>query len=452
MNREEIEKAVASLLPAEAFLSEGALGPWPGDVEPPAAYLAPGTEEEISLLLRRASAEGWRVLPAGAGSWLGGWGTPEVDLVVSTLRLREMGIYEPADLTFTAGAGIPVGDLHEATAANGQWLPLDPPGSGKGTLGALVANGVGGPLMQAYGAPRDHILGLTLVSGDGRILRWGGRVVKNVAGFDVTRLGIGSRGGLGIITSVSARLFPIPREDRTLLVRGPSAPELLPLARELARSSMPISALELVDPVAGLAGEGEDEDAPKGGVPEQGGGLVVRLLGTGGQLQAMEDRVLESVGGLGETVVLRMKGEESRSLHRRLEAWEEGAGLVLRLSLLPGRMGTLLEWSRELGSRMGLDPSLKMETASHVGWGVLRIAFRGRLSERNGWDAAARVLLDLRSRLEGEGGSLTVSQGPQGILREMGGPGKEDSVGALVRGLKKTFDPAGILAPGRFEV
>lgn len=451
MSRDGIRKSVASLLPAQAVLPEDALGPWPGDVEPPAAYLAPGTEEEMARLLQRASQDGWRVLPAGAGSWLKGWGTPEVDLVVSTLRLKEMGTYEPADLTFTAGAGMPVRDLYEATAANGQWLPLDPPGFGKGTLGALVAGGVAGPLKQGYGSPRDHILGLTLVSGDGRILRWGGRVVKNVAGFDVTRLSIGSRGGLGIITSVSARLFPLPNEDWTLLVGGPSASDLLLLGRELARSSMPISALELVDPVARLARGGKDEGARSGGDRGRRAALVIRLLGTGEQLQAMADRVLEMSESLGGESAEVLKGEESRGLHGELESWEEGAELVVRLSLLPKRLGTLLDRGRDLAGRLGLDPELEMAAAAHVGWGVLRLAFRRPLAEEGGWEPAAGVLLDFRRRLEEEGGSLMVSHAPHGILREMGARGGADPVRTLVRGLKKTFDPAGILVPGRLD-
>ena len=130
-------------------------------------------------LLARASQEGWRVLPAGQGTWLDGGGPADFDLIVSTRRLAGMEEYEPADLTFTAGAGMILSSLAEATGVNGQWLPIDPPGGRRGSLGATVSIGMSGPLRHLYGTPRDHVLGLSMVSGDGRLLRWGGRVVSS---------------------------------------------------------------------------------------------------------------------------------------------------------------------------------------------------------------------------------------------------------------------------------
>jgi glycolate oxidase FAD binding subunit len=389
----------------------------------------------MATLFREASARGWRVLPAGAGSWLGGWGIPEVDLVVSTIRLDGMGVYEPADLTFTAGAGMPITRLREATAAHGQWLPLDPPGARRGTLGALVSTGVAGPLRLAYGSPRDHVLGLTLVSGDGRILRWGGRVVKNVAGFDVTRLSIGSRGTLGIITSVSARLFPLPREDRTVLVTGDSSEALLPTARELAFSSMPLAAVEILE-----------RDSKAGAI------LVVRLLGTLEELGEMERRIRDAAKGAGRKILAVLEGGESRAFHEELEAWEDGASLVCRLALLPSRTDALLARTRELRGLLGLEGGAEMARALHVGWGVARVAVRGEIPAGGNPEAVSAGLSALRKELEGEGGSLLVSQGPGDLLQALGGRrGSGGGVDPLVAGLKKTFDPAGILVPGRLE-
>ncbi len=434
MNRDEILNAVSSLLPPEAVLARDALGPWPKGAELPAAFLAPSTEEEMATLLREASARGWRVLPAGAGSWLGGWGIPEVDLVVSTIRLDGMGIYEPADLTFTAGAGMPMARLREATAAQGQWLPLDPPGARKGTLGALVSTGVAGPLRLAYGSPRDHVLGLTLVSGDGRILRWGGRVVKNVAGFDVTRLSIGSRGTLGIITSVAARLFPLPREDRTVLVTGDSSESLLPTARELAFSSIPLPAVEILE-----------RDSEAGAI------LVVRLLGTLEEVGEMERRILDAAKGAGRKVLPVLTGEESRAFHQELEAWEEGAALVCRLALLPSRTDALLARTRELGGLLALEGEAEMARALHVGWGVARVAVRGAFPVGGDPEMASLGLGTLRKELEAEGGSLLMSHGPRSLLQALERTGSGGGAGTLLAGLKKTFDPAGILVPGRLE-
>jgi glycolate oxidase FAD binding subunit len=237
--------------------------------------VAPSSVEELATLLTRASQEGWRVLPAGQGTWLDGGGPAEFDVIVSTRRLDTIEEYEPADLTFTAGAGLKLSSLSEATRTNGQWLPLDPPGGARGTLGAAVAIGVSGPLRYLYGTTRDHILGLSMVAGDGRVLRWGGRVVKNVAGFDLTRLSIGSWGSLGVITSVSARLFPVPESDVTLVLSGPDADSLLPAASWMAHSGLPLAALELLDPLGGA----ESFLGFDPGQEESRAGLVVRVMG-----------------------------------------------------------------------------------------------------------------------------------------------------------------------------
>jgi glycolate oxidase FAD binding subunit len=363
--------------------------------------------------------------------------------------------YEPGDLTFTAEGGIPLARLQEATRAEGQWLPLDPPGSRKGTLGAMVALGVGGGLGLGYGTPRDHVLGLTLVTGDGRTLRWGGRVVKNVAGFDMTRLSIGSWGTLGVITSVSARLFPLPEREVTLLLRGRNARFLLPAARAMALSSLPLAAVELLDPVDGSSGGREGRAA-----------LVLRLGGPSAQVKAMEAGVQSELGeeGWGGAGLQRLEGEESRVFHEALDRWEEGAQLVLRLCLLPSELGSLLEEAEGLGalakeagggggrgdSATGEGELSPVRLSGHVGAGILRVAVASVPGE--GVEAWVRALTELRGRLEGKGGSLRVSHGPLSLVEEVGPWGAQGAEAPLVRGLKEELDPEGILAPGRFVV
>jgi glycolate oxidase FAD binding subunit len=363
----------------------------------------------------------------------------EADLVISTGRLRHMLEYEPADLTFTAGAGISLYALGEATGAHGQWLPLDPPGGDGGSLGAMVATGVCGPLRQWYGTPRDHVLGLTLVSGDGRLLRWGGRVVKNVAGFDVTRLCIGSYGALGLVTSVSARLFPLPDGDATLVLEGADAASLLPQARSMALSSLPLAAVELLDPLDG-------GNAGSGGPA----GLVVRILGSREEVEAMEARVLRELQG--EGTLRRLLGDESRSFHRSLGSWEEGAHLVLRLVALPTLLGEVVGFVEDWEATLGRfptpgEPGLRM--AAHVGAGILRVAL-DRVSVGDLWGPErVQAIRGLRERMEGLGGSLTVSSGPPPLVREVGTWGTVGREAPLLRTLKEQFDPQGILAPGR---
>lgn len=446
------------LLPAEAILLGPAPASWPRETPPPSAVLAPTSESQLAGVLERASGEGWRVMPAGLCTWLGGHGAPEVDLVLSTRNLREVENYEPADLTFTAAAGIPWRDLRRRTGENAQWLPLDPPGSRAGSLGGVVATGVSGPLRHAYGAPRDHVLGVTLISGDGRILRWGGRVVKNVAGFDVTRLSIGSWGALGVITSVSARLFPLPAADTTLLCRAPAAEDLLPLARAMALSPLPIAAVELLDPLLGGwsrrgggngGGAGLDQADGRGAAgASEGAALALRILGSEVEAREVEARVLkflstESTAASGG--VLTLRGPDSAAFHEALAEWEGGAALVVRMNLLPSLLEALLGEARELGARFGA-----LGLAAHVGWGSLRVGFPRAPTEGDEVRELAGALSEVRKRLETARGSLVLSHGPSGLLREVGAQGEAGAAERLVRGLKEEFDPAGILSPGRF--
>lgn len=289
--------------------------------------------------------------------------------------------YEPGDLTFSAGAGLSLADLRGTTETHGQWLPLDPPGGLVGSLGALVALGTGGPLRELYGTPRDHVLGLTLVSGDGRVLRWGGRVVKNVAGFDLTRLTVGSWGALGIVTSVSARLFPIPEVDLTLLFRGPSLSALLPSARSMALSGLPLATVELLDPL-----EGDGMEPSESGGMVSSAALVLRMLGSAAQVAEMETRIRSDLSGdLGAPE--RVEGVSSRALHDRLTAWEEGAGLVVRLALLPSRLETLLNEAAELRAMdsKGTSSGSGFRLSAHAGAGVLRVATSGPGRGRVPW-------------------------------------------------------------------
>jgi glycolate oxidase FAD binding subunit len=371
--------------------------------------------------------------------------------------MRGLTAYEPADLTFTADAGTPWGVLREAARVNGQWLPLDPPGFGEGSLGGLVATGASGPLRQAYGAPRDHVLGVTMVSGDGRILKWGGRVVKNVAGFDVTRLTVGSWGALGVITSVSARLFPLPERDLTILVRAPSAENLLGAARGMALSPLPFSAVELLDPVGAVS--------PHLEAGERKAALALRVAGSDAQVGEVEARVLDEPffrNDVGAGSALCLRDSESVAFHDALSRWEEGVPLVLRLSHLPSRLPTVLEEARELTTRMevgaahgrgprdGEGPSHGI--AVHVGLGVLRMGISSPPPEGAALEKLAGDLRALRVRLESAGGTLTLSQGPTALVKDVGVCGEVGSEGELVRGLRREFDPAGILLAGRFVV
>ena len=416
----------------------------------PDRVLLPESVEEVQAVVLEAGEAGTRLLPAGRGTWLGagGWGVdpgrgdpdgegqpggggePGSDgrpgggtdspRIVSTERLDAVHHYEPADLTLTAGAGIGLDHLARVLEPNGQWLPFDGPACDTGTLGAAVASGVSGPLSARYGATRDNVLGLEVVTGDGRILRIGGRVVKNVAGYDLVRLFTGSRGSLGVITRVSVRLFPRPESDVTLLFGGDAAGAVA-AARRVCTHEVPVAAVEVI--------EGDE-----GGVG-RAAAVAVRLLGGVDEVDESRARIVAAAGAEPSAA---LEGGESRAFHGRRIGWEAGAAVVARLAALPDRLAETLECARAVAALAG------GATSADALQGVVRV--KGSCP---GGDLAALAegLLRGRREMAAAGGTLTLSQAPAEVAARVGWTGGGGEEGGLTSRIKALFDPDSTLAP-----
>ncbi len=211
-----------------------------------ATRVAPATDDECALVMRTASSEGWRVRIEGTGNWI----PPDAPAQVAITSSRLTGVTDlnPADLVASVRAGTQWPEVRSALANEGTWTTLDPPGTIR-SIGSIVACATAGPLRTGYGTVRDHVLGLTLVTADGRRVKAGGKVVKNVAGYDLTKLAAGSYGAFGMITSVNVRLRTVPRADTTLLAYG-HRDSLLGGARQILEAGITPAALELVSPRA----------------------------------------------------------------------------------------------------------------------------------------------------------------------------------------------------------
>jgi len=199
--------------------------------------VSPASAEEISEVLKLASSEHWTVAPVGGMAWI----NSTANLIVSTSRLNRIVEHEPADLIAIAEAGVTLTDFNAKLAENGQWLPLDPPDDGRATLGGVVATGIGGPQQFGYGRPRGSVIGMKVVLADGGMIKAGGRVVKNVAGYDLCKLFTGSYGTLGIITELNFKLRPRPTCEATVIGTGS--------ARAILDARLFPVALEIVDDV-----------------------------------------------------------------------------------------------------------------------------------------------------------------------------------------------------------
>ena len=201
--------------------------------------VSPGSIEELSEVVRFASS----VKPAGGLTWL--WADSEV--LVSTTRLNQIIEHEPADLIAVAQAGVKLSDFNAKLSEKGQWLPLDPPDDGRATLGGVVATGLGGAQQFGYGRPRGSVIGMKVVLADGTIIKAGGRVVKNVAGYDLCKLFTGSLGTLGVIAQLNFKLRPRPECESTVVLDAPLH-ELPQIAQSIVSAGLFPVAAEIVSP------------------------------------------------------------------------------------------------------------------------------------------------------------------------------------------------------------
>ena len=212
-----------------------------------AFVLSPGTvypesTAELAEIMKEATAERWTVTATGGMSLLG---ERSANLIVNTNRLNRIIEHEPADLIAAAQAGVKLTTFNQKLSENGQWLPLDPPDDGRATLGGVVATGLGGAQQFGYGRPRGSVIGMTVVLADGSVIKVGGRVVKNVAGYDLCKLFTGSYGTLGIITELIFKLRPRPAREATVVASG-SISELLAAGRALLEARLFPVAVELL--------------------------------------------------------------------------------------------------------------------------------------------------------------------------------------------------------------
>jgi glycolate oxidase FAD binding subunit len=217
----------------------------------PGAVVTPGSAEEVAAVLEFANAHDLVVAPAGGGTQLDIGGVPErVDILLSTARLNGIEHYDPGDLTIGILAGTPFAVAQQRLAEHDQWLPYDAANLERATVGGLLATGAAGPLKSGFGGMRDYCIGIQFVTTDGKIAKGGGRVVKNVAGYDLMKLMIGSYGSLAVITRANFKIFPRPRQMRTFVCAFGSLDEALRFRGTIFKSPLSPLCLEIVSPRA----------------------------------------------------------------------------------------------------------------------------------------------------------------------------------------------------------
>ena len=378
-----------------------------------AAVAVPADLAALAAAIRDAAARRAALAVRGSGSW---WTDvpPDVE-VVTTTRLDSVSDFNPADLVVTVGAGTPLDRLAATLSARGAWLPFDPPGPVSRTVGGALASGSGGPLAAHFGPARDHVLGLTMVAGDGTVTRLGGRVVKNVAGFDLAKLVVGGGGAFGVIAQAHLRLRARPRADRSAVWTGTRAWAAEAAASALAAGATP-AALEVAGPALARALGWADGDR---------WALAARAVGTGAA--AIEE--IETIArAAGRPAALEAEGDAPWT------PWREAVGrwpAVLRLGASPRDWPAAVALAEDHLERL-------LGASVTVPRGTVRV----------GADAgSARAIQRLRLEAARRGWPLTVERADAATLAATGVWGAlAPTVERLARALHATFDPAGILA------
>jgi glycolate oxidase FAD binding subunit len=386
-------------------------------------------------VLELASASGVPVVPWGGGT-ASAVGSPasRAGLVLGLSRLARLIEHEPGDLTVTAEAGMTIATLQAALATRGQWLSLDPPAPERATIGGVIATNAAGPRRQLYGTARDLLIGLTVVTGEGAVVHGGGKVVKNVAGYDLPKLFVGSYGTLGVIVEATLKLRPQPEHERLAAVAFDRLKDSGAAVRAILGSDLIPSTLDLLDAESSRA-------------LGLGGGftLVVGFDGLAEQVAWQAEELRRLTTPLGGRDVGSVPTEIWARLATAARAAFPTPAALVKMAVLPAAVTETMEHGANAARQRGL---LTAWTA-HAGVGVLTAAlFSAR--ELPEPDPIVDILTEWRGIARAGGGHAVLEWAPLPIKAQVPVWDDPGPAGRIMQRIKAQLDPRNILNPGRF--
>ncbi|HEU5380426.1 MAG TPA: FAD-binding oxidoreductase [Ktedonobacteraceae bacterium] len=404
----------------------------------PRLVATPKSAQEIAGVIELANRHGLTTLARGGGSRMHLGSIPEpFDVLIETARLTRLLEHEAPDLTCHVEAGITLADLQARLATKGQWLPLDAPDAMQATIGGILASNASGPKRLRYGTARDLVIGLQVVQASGEVARSGGRVVKNVAGYDLNKLYIGSLGTLGVIVEANFKLQPIPANERTLLLTFSNSQDIMQTVTAMMGSLLVPSAMELID--TGAASDMSDFFGLN--LPTNGYTLALNFEGslTTIERQIDEARLIARTHGalLGDDLA----GAEQELFWDAIRKHLQGS-VTCKAALLVSHMANYLQKLNEICRQYELESAV----VAHAGNGILYIELRPS-------DATPRLveaITRLRKEAQEARGSLVVERCPVDLKHHIDVWGEPGSNFRLMRHLKEQFDPKGTFVKGRF--
>jgi len=403
---------------------------------------APPSVEDLARIMEEAHAQGLSMIPVGGGTQLHLGNPPRsARLALHTRQLGGVVEYEPGNLTVSARAGTTLQELQEILGKENQFLPLDPPHPQRATLGGLLATNASGPLRFRYSTLRDMLLGIKIVHANGTQTHAGGKLVKNVTGYDMCKLYAGSMGTLGIISEMTLKVQPKSEAVASVMVTYPALRAALESAQSLLRSDLMPDAMEALNGAAFAAATGTSLTAPWI--------LMLRFGETDAAVRWQVDRLRELTPSLGGSVLNVLGTVESAEFWQRMASarapLDDGETLWLKCSILYQHAAEAERRMSEFGERMQAHALL----FCHVGTTILH----GRYTWPEGGCPAAdlaRAITELRDHCVSAGGHLLVEKARPDVKRGLDVWGYETPALELMRRIKSQFDPKGLLNPGRF--
>lgn len=440
------------------ILSDEQIAAYTFDGYVPKAVVLPASVQEVQEVLQFAVKQNLSVIPAGAGTKLSIGNLPQkVDVVLATTSLNSVVEYEPADLTVTVEAGIRLRDLQADLAKHRQYLVLNPPYADRCTIGGIVATNASGSFRLRHGTARNQVLGLRVVQADGTVVKSGGKVVKNVAGYDLNKLYIGAFGTLGIITEVTLKLSPIPVrqailtadfqnvQDATDTGLSIVGSQTLPMFVNLfinaenpqLRADKSPTQSELTRPHREM--KWNDAQEP----------IIKKAIGFGGDPETVAwqltqcQEIMEQNGAIGVTII------EGESLQHFQEAVQEFPAnnkntekVVAKLNL---KRTDIAEFAAQI---VEADWTHDVQMMALLGSGVLYVTIP--VASDTDYQSFANALTQLRQTVMSKQGNLIIEVAPPELKRHIDVWGSVEGTLSLMKQIKAKFDPTDLLNPGRF--
>jgi glycolate oxidase FAD binding subunit len=430
----------------EFVQTSSALDAYRVDGGAPWAVVFPGDADQVAALLALAQRQELAVVPWGGGTMMGmGYPPERLDIVLCLERLNRVLEHEPADLTATAQAGITMAALQNHLGNRWQWWPVEPPLAEQATLGGVLATNASGPKRLLYGTARDLLIGIKVVQAGGVIAKAGGKVAKNVTGYDMMKLYIGSLGTLAAIVEATLKLRPLPQLQQIAWSTFSSADTADNAARRLLTGGLLPNALELLNPP--LTRHLYETFEPTPGI--EGWSLVVGVDGSEPAV-VRQLRDIESLARGEGATAWHTQADDGRlwhALQRRFRALSAAPEerMIIRVGTLRTQVTRVMRYLTELETRL----SAPVELTGRFGNGLVY----GNIALDSGAERSAhvaRALAEMRGQLAAQRGYLVVESASPAFKAQFDCWGEVGPQAEVMAGLKHEFDPRRVLNPGRF--